>query len=119
MTEADLVLAWARAFALTAAVELVVAVPLLARHVPSVARRLALVACAQLLSHPLFWFVLPALHLPRAVFLVTGELWAWLAEASLYVIAVPELRPGRALTVALAANAASFGAWFVLRAAGS
>lgn len=118
MTEADLVLAWMRAFALTLAVELAVAVPLLSRHLPSLGRRLAIVAFAQLASHPLFWFAFPSLHLPRPAFLVTGELWAWLLEAALYVVAVPKLAPRRCLGVALAANAASFVAWLALRAAG-
>lgn len=118
MTDADLVFAWGRAFSVTLLVELGVAVPLLSRHVPSVARRLAVVAFAQLVSHPLFWFVLPALHLPRGVFLVTGELWAWLVEAALYAASVPQLPLGRSLSVALAANAASFGVWLVLRAVG-
>lgn len=117
MTEADLALAWVRAFALTLIVELAVAAPLLSRSLPSLPRRLALVTFAQLSTHPVLWFVLPLLHLPRTSFLVTAELWACLAETVLYTVAIP-LPPQRALGVALAANAVSFLVGLWLRALG-
>lgn len=119
MTEADLVLAWARAFAVTLAVELAVATPLLARNLPSIGRRLALVTFAQLSTHPVVWFVLPALHLPRGAFLATAEFWACAGEALLYAVAVPGLSARRATGVAVAANAASFVLGHSLRALGA
>jgi hypothetical protein len=118
MTAVDLVLDWARAFGLTLVVELLVVVPFLSRHVTARWRRLALVTFAQLVSHPVLWFVLPALLPAGAAFLVTAECWAWLAEALLYSAAVPSLGPRTSLVIAFAANAASLTAGLVLRALG-
>lgn len=115
MTETAVLFAWMRAFALTLATELAVAAPLLSRHLPSVWRRLSIVTFAQLVTHPVLWFVLPLLQLPRGAFLVTAELWAWLGEAALYLAAVPALPPRRALGVALAANSASLALGLLLR----
>jgi hypothetical protein len=65
--------AWARAFALTVAVELAVAPLLLRPGEASLARRLATVFVAQLASHPVVWFVLPELALRRTAFLAVAE----------------------------------------------
>jgi hypothetical protein len=118
VTELDLVLAWARAFALTLVIELAVAVPLLSRDLPSLPRRLILVTFSQLSTHPLLWFVLPALHLRRDLFLIAAELWAWLGEAAFYAVAIPGLSVPRAAGISLGANAASIGIGLSLRSLG-
>jgi len=116
VTEAAYVGLWLRAFALTVAVELAVAVPALGRGAGSMARRLTIVTLAQLATHPLLWFVLPALHLPRAAFLLLGEGGAVLVEAVAYVAALPSCSPRRAVAVSLGANAASVAVGLVTRA---
>ena len=101
------VLAWLRAFALTVAVELAVAVPLLAPVEPRRARRFAVVALANLATHPLVWFAFPGLAMGPASRLLLSELWAVLAEAAVYRLVWPDVRLRRAALVSLAANAAS------------
>jgi hypothetical protein len=97
---------WARVFALTLAVEMVVAVPLLGRE-QRLARRSAAVLFAQLATHPLVWFVLPELRLGRLPFLVLAESWAVVAELTLYRLVFPALSWSRALAVSALANGAS------------
>lgn len=116
MTEADLIFAWGRAFALTAAVELTVAVPALRRTRASRWRRLVTVFIAQLATHPIVWFVIPALHLPRPLFVAVAELWAFSIEALLYYVALPPLDWRSAALISGAANGASFAIGLSLRA---
>src|SRR5438105_3333559 len=99
---------WLRAFALTLACELPVAGALLRGVAPG--RRLGLIFFANLASHPVVWFVLPALPLPYFAWVVLSELWAWLSEALLYHLALPALPARRPVLVSLAANGASLGA---------
>jgi hypothetical protein len=107
MSGPDYVLLWAKAFALTLSVELAVAVPLLRRTGVAFGRRIVLVTLAQLATHPVVWFVLPELHLPRAAFLIVAEVWAFGVEAWFYRAAA--LAPlGRAVIVSAVANATSF-----------
>lgn len=101
---------WLRAFALTVAVELAVAMPLLARVETSRPRRAAFVALANLATHPLVWFAFPGLTFGPAARLACAELWALVAEAAIYRLVWPDARLRRAALVALAANAASFTA---------
>ena len=117
MTELGFVYLWVKAFALTASVELLVAVPLLTRTGAPLWQRCAVVLIAQFATHPIVWFVVPALHLPRATFLVTAELWAVLAEAFVYRTALPSTFFVRALVTSGAANAASMLAGLAARAA--
>jgi hypothetical protein len=99
---------WLRAFALTVAVELAVAVPLLRGAEPSLGRRALAVALANLASHPVLWFVLwrviasPGLRTPLA------EAWAVASEAVVFALVFPALPRARALGVSAVANAASF-----------
>lgn len=115
MTETTLVFLWVRAFGLTLLAELGVAVPLLAPTTAPVWRRAVIVAIAQLATHPVVWFVIPALHLPRARFLLIAELWAILAEAAVYRTVFASLTFRRALVISLAANAASLLVGSLLR----
>jgi hypothetical protein len=107
--------AWLRAFLLTVLVE----VPLVTLLTPSsrVAwpKRACLVFAAQIMTHPLVWFVFPSLpDLSRPTTLVLSELWAWLAEAAFF--ALVDLAPTKlgAVGVAALANGASLGLGFLL-----
>jgi hypothetical protein len=108
---------WARAFAYTLGLELVVAVPLLRASEPSRGRRLGAVVFANLASHPIVWFVVPALGLGRAQVPVS-EAWAVACEACIYALVMTRASRLRALTVALVANGVSFGMGMALRSAG-
>ena len=108
-------LAWARAFALTLGVELLVAPPLLGPPA-SRARRVAAPGLANLASHPLVWLVIPELGLPWPAWVVVAELWAFTVEAASYTLILG--RPRRALVAALCANVVSLGVGLALRRAG-
>ena len=71
-------------------------------------RRALIAVFAQLLTHPLVWFVFPRLvGLTGRSSLALSELWAWLAEAAFYAVVLPGLSSARALGVSALANAAS------------
>lgn len=106
---------WLRAFGLTLAIELLVAMPLLAAAEP---RRAAGIALVNLASHPLVWFVGPALAFPYATRLGISETWAWLAEFGAYLVIWPALRARRAALISACANGASFGVGLALQALG-
>jgi hypothetical protein len=110
-----LVAAWARAFALTLAVELVVATPLLAPSGASVARRSSTVALAQLASHPVLWLVLPELGLTGVGLLAVGETWAVAVEVGVYLLVFPSIGATRALAASALANGASVAVGLILR----
>ncbi len=106
---------WARAFIVTVLIELGVATPLLAPVEARLWRRLAIVAFAQLASHPAVWFIFPELGLHHA-FLIVAESWAVVIEILFYRVTLPSLPWSRACGVSLLANGASFAAGLVLRA---
>ena len=109
------VLGWLRAFALTLAIELLVAVPLLAPVEPRRARRVAAVTLANLATHPLVWFAFPGLAGGPAVRFAWSEVWAVLAEAVIYRFVWPTARLRRVALVSLAANAASVAVGLLVR----
>lgn len=98
---------WLRIFAFTLALELIVAVPLLARVEPRVSRRAAGVALANLATHPVVWFVIPGAALGPAARWLSSELWAFAIELLAYRLIWPALGLRRAALVSLAANACS------------
>jgi hypothetical protein len=106
---------WARAFALTVALEAPVVLPLLRAAQPSRARRVALLLCANLATHPLVWFVFPALPFGYTTMVALAEASVVVVEAVLYAAALERLRPVRAALVALLANAVSLGVGLVVR----
>ena len=98
---------WLRAFGLTLVVELPVAALLLATVEPRPARRLAVIALANLATHPLVWFLFPGLALGHGARLALSEAWAFIAELAIYLLVWPALRFRRAALTSLAANGAS------------
>lgn len=113
------VLDWLRAFAITVAVEALVATPLLRRAEPRVARRLAALLLVNLATHPLVWFLFPGLATRYAIRVALSEAWAFGAEAGAYLVIWPHLGARRAFLVSLLANGASFGAGMLLSLIGS
>ena len=109
---------WLRAFSLTLAVELLVALPLLANAEGTWLRRSAGVVLVNLATHPLVWFVFPALSLEYWLRTALSEAWAVAIEFAGYVTLWPVLGGFRAGRAALAANAASFAVGVLLRAYG-
>lgn len=110
------VVLWARAFALTLAVELPIGAALL-RPLGSLPRRTSLVFLANLASHPAVWFVFPELGLSPRAWLVLAELWAVAIEAFAYASqgrGAIDVR--RALLTAIVANAASLALGLALHA---
>jgi hypothetical protein len=100
--------AWLMAFVATVAVEAPIVVALTRGHSTPVWRRALIAIFAQLVTHPLVWFVFPRLvGLSGRSSLALSELWAWLAEAAFYAVVLPGLSPARALGTSAIANAAS------------
>jgi hypothetical protein len=99
-----IVAAWALAFALTCAVELVVVARLVGKR-PR--RRLAgVVLAAQLATHPGVWLAMATLPGPQLVRLAAVELAAVLVEAAIYARAF-RLPRREAFALSAAANAGS------------
>jgi hypothetical protein len=100
---------WFRAFLLTLAVELPIAVVLLRRYEPAWPRLIVLLVFANLASHPAVWFVFTQLFLiGTPEYVVAAEGWAVGIEALFFWAAFRGVSVRRAITVSLAANAASF-----------
>ena len=99
---------WFRAFLLTVAVEVPVVLALTRGSSASSGRRAFLVVAAQLMTHPLVWYVFPFLpNLPRSATFVMSELFAWAAEAAFYAAAGVTTSNLQAIAVSALANAAS------------
>ena len=100
---------WFAAFLLTLAVEVPIGVFLLRRPEPNAARAAAIVVFANLVSHPMVWFVWTQVFLiGTAENVIAVETWAIAIEALFYAVVVRGLGPGRAVLIAVVANAASF-----------
>jgi hypothetical protein len=108
------VLDWLRVFALTLAVEALVATPLLGRAESRMARRLAAVLLVNLATHPLVWFLIPGLAARHTIRVVLSEAWAFGAEWAGYLVVWPALGARRAAVISLLANGASFAAGVIL-----
>ncbi|HEY3817621.1 MAG TPA: hypothetical protein VGL81_10640 [Polyangiaceae bacterium] len=104
---------WVRYFALTVAIELIVALPLL-RGAGSLPRRVGAVVVGNLATHPIVWFVLARVLAPRWVMVCTAESWAIACEAVVYALVFPAMPRTRALGVSGVANAVSFLVGLVL-----
>ncbi|MGC4114698.1 MAG: hypothetical protein QM765_08830 [Myxococcales bacterium] len=100
---------WLVAFLMTLAIEMPLAGVLLRAHEPSRARLVGKLFFANLATHPLVWLAFYNLPLPWAGLVAILETFAWLTEAAFYFLVLPGLKPAKAVLVALAANATSFG----------
>ncbi len=108
---------WLRAFAITAAVEIPIVVALTRGTAFGPWRRAAVALFAQLATHPAVWFVFPYIvGLTGRESRWLSELWAFSAEACLYAVALPGVRPLRATGVSALANGASYATGLVLHA---
>ncbi len=100
---------WFAAFLLTLAIEIPVAFMLLRRAEPDRPRLLLLVVFANLVTHPAVWFVFTQLFLVGTPeYTLAAEAWAVAIEALFYAVTIRGLSARLAITVALAANVASF-----------
>jgi hypothetical protein len=100
---------WFAAFLLTLVIEIPITVVLLRRAVPDLPRLLLLVVFANLVTHPAVWFVFTQLFLiGTPEYTLAAEAWAVAIEALFYAVTIRGLAARRAITVALAANVASF-----------
>ena len=105
---------WLRAFAVTALVELGAALPLLREAEPSRIRRVGGVVVANLATHPVVWFVIPALGMDYRASVTLSEAWAVGMELVVYRL-VFRLSLPRACAVSALANGASFAVGLLLR----
>jgi hypothetical protein len=105
---------WVRAFAITVAIEALVATPLLVRTEPHLGRRLAAVVLVNLSTHPLVWFLFPGLAVRFGIRVGLSEAWAVLGEIGGYVIVWPGIGLPRAAITSVLANGASFAAGLLL-----
>jgi hypothetical protein len=113
-----MILDWAKVFFLTLAVEIPIVVLWFRRDEPSGTRRGVVAAWATTATHPIVWFVFPpmcaSLGLGYVATVELAELFAWLAEAALFLVAL-RAPVSRAVLGSAAANAASLLATFALR----
>ena len=107
--------AWARAFALTCAIEVPIVLGA-TRDVEAPALRRGVIALVgQLATHPLVWFVFP--YVPGITgwaSFVASELYASALEAILYAVVWPRLGTARAFGLSAVANAASLAVGLLL-----
>lgn len=100
---------WFVAFVLTVAIELPIAAWILRRAEPDLARRLALIVFANLVTHPAVWWVFSQLFLVGTLeYTLAAEAWAVGAEAVFYAVTIRGHGARRAIAVAVLANGASF-----------
>jgi len=79
------------------------------------ARRIVLVAAgASLATLPFVWFFFPALGLPYAYQIAFSEIFAFAAEAAIYVFTFPGIGIRNAASCSLLCNAISFSLGLLL-----
>jgi hypothetical protein len=111
---------WFRAFLATLIFEALVVVPLLGKKYPHV-RRFGALVLVNLATHPIVWFVIPALTRPKFSWVesvVISEIWAILLETWGFRLIFKELAWRRCLLIALLANLTSTVVGLALRAVG-
>jgi len=95
------------AFILTLFIELLILIVLLHKRYAS--RRIIINAlAANLLTHPIVWFVFPAIGLPYTVQVASSELFAFMAEGLIYARAFQGMGSREAFLLSLLCNGASF-----------
>jgi hypothetical protein len=98
---------WLRAFGVTLAAEAPIVVWLTRGVEPMVVRRIGALVIANLATHPLVWFLFPALRLSYPIRSTLSEIMAVVVEAGAYLVVWPRLGTRRAFVMSFAANAAS------------
>lgn len=107
---------WFMAFVLTVAIEAPIVLWVLRRAEPDRRRLGALAVFANLVTHPVVWYVITQILLVGTLaYTLVAEGWATGAEAVFYWVTIRGLARRRALVVAVVANAAS---WLAGRAIG-
>lgn len=100
---------WFPAFVVTLAIEAVIVTALLRGYLDLV-RLGVIIVFANLATHLAVWYVVTQLlTVNTPEYLVVAEVSATAAEALIFWAAIRGVSPGRALVVAVVANAASFG----------
>ena len=116
-----LVLLWFRAFVWTLLLEQIAAGFVLRTSLTR-ARRLSVIAVANLASHPAVWFVFPELGAgwgwPHVGTLLLSEAWAFGVEVWIYWLFLGSARWKLAVAASLVANGLSFAAGYLLRPLG-
>lgn len=112
---------WFRAFLWTLGIELAVAGFVLRGHA-SPFRLLALITIANIATHPAVWLIFPELgasqRWPGWMTLALSEAWAFGLEALVFALFLGDGKVRHALAASVAANAASLGLGYALRAVG-
>ena len=116
-----LIAQWFRAFAWTLGIELCVAGFWLRGTLP-LGRRLSLIAIVNVATHPAVWLIFPELGAglgwSSLATLTLSEVWAFGFEAWAYWVFLGTGKQRTAIATSVAANAASLGLGFLLRARG-
>ena len=100
---------WFAAFAFTLAVELPIVSFLLRGAEPDLVRLGILTVFANLATHLAVWYVITQIFvIGTPEYVLVAETWAIAAEALFFAAAIRGLSARRAITVAVAANAASW-----------
>jgi hypothetical protein len=110
----SMVLPWVKTFTLTLLIEGPIVIWCLRGFAPNPLRLVLLVVFANCATHPIVWFVFPALPLRPWLAYALSESWATGAEALFYFVTCTKLSSRRAVLVALLANAASAGVGLLL-----
>ncbi len=99
---------WLIGFGLTLALEAPGVIVGLRGCEPNRARRVLALVFANLMTHPLVWYLFPSMPMARRVSLLGSELWAFGAESLFYASYVGRIGYARATLLSLAANGTSF-----------
>ena len=99
---------WFMGFALTVVLEAPWILAGLAASESNRTRRVLALLFANLLTHPLVWYLFPSMPLSRNLSLAASELWAYAGEWIFYATFVERLTVRRAAWLSLAANGTSF-----------
>jgi hypothetical protein len=107
---------WQVSFLLTVLVEVPVVVVALGGTPTSIRSRAAVAVAAQLLTHPVVWFVFPRIGaLSHGQALWASEVWAGLLEAVLFTRLLPGVPFAQAVGTSALANGLSLGLGILLR----
>lgn len=114
-----LIVHWFRAFAWTLLLEQIAAGFVLRHALPTLGRRMSVIAVANLASHPAVWLIFPelcsGLGLTNTANLVVSELWAFGLEAWIYWLFLGSSQARLAVQTTLVANGVSLGLGYGLR----